>query len=104
MKYGLSDTTIQKLLQVFQNKPKVQEVILFGSRAKGNYKPGSDIDLAVIGKQITFDDILTLNVRLEELDLPYKIDLINYQTLKDKNVIEHIKRVGIVFYKKEKVK
>lgn len=100
MKYGLSDIVIEKIKKIFQSEPKVGTVILFGSRAKGNFKPGSDIDFALKGEKISFDDLLSLSVRLDELNLPNNIDLIDYLSLNDKDVIEHIDRIGIVFYEK----
>jgi len=103
MKYGLNDTTIEAIQKVFEINSKIDEVILFGSRAKGNYKEGSDIDLALKGRNINFDDIHSLSRKLDELNLPYKIDLINYSTIKDKDVVEHIDRVGIVFFNHWKV-
>jgi predicted nucleotidyltransferase len=100
MKFGLNQDIVQRIQYIFASTTKVDEVVLFGSRAKGNYKPGSDIDLAVKGNGLLFDDILSLNVKLDSLDLPYKIDVVNYQTIKDEAVREHINRVGITFYKK----
>jgi len=100
MKFGLHQDIVQRIQYIFASTTKVDEVVLFGSRAKGNYKPGSDIDLAVKGNGLRFDDILSLNVKLDSLDLPYKIDVVNYQTIKDQAVLEHINRVGITFYKK----
>src|SRR6478609_6176004 len=100
MKFGLSENTIESIQKVFEENRKVDEVIIFGSRAKGNYREGSDIDLAVKGRNISFDDILKLLGKLDELNLPYKIDLIDYATIKDKDVVEHIDRVGIVFYER----
>jgi predicted nucleotidyltransferase len=100
MKFGLHQDTVQRIQYIFASTAKVDEVVLFGSRAKGNYKPGSDIDLAIKGSGLVFDDILSLNVKLDSLDLPYKIDVVNYRTIKDQAVREHIDRVGITFYKK----
>src|SRR5260221_14528202 len=97
MKFGLSDNMIENIQKVFEKNPKVDEVIIFGSRAKGNYKEGSDIDLAMKGRNINLDDILRLSGKLDET-VSYKIDLINYATINYKDVIEHIDRVGIVFY------
>lgn len=102
MKYGLPDDTIAHIQKVFETNSKIDEVILFGSRAKGNYREGSDIDLAVKGRNISFDDILTLNRKLDDLNLPYKIDLLDYTTIKEKDLVEHIDRVGISFYNKWK--
>lgn len=102
MKFGLDDKVIEDINKVFQENWKVDSVVLFGSRAKGNYKVGSDIDLAVKGRDITYDDILSLSSKLDDLNLPYEIDLVNYFTIKDEDVIEHIDRVGIVFYERWK--
>jgi len=102
MKFGLPDSTIENIQKVFETDSKIDEVIVFGSRAKGNYKEGSDIDLAIKGRNINLDEILSLSRKLDELNLPYKIDLINYATISDKDVIEHIDRVGIVFYERWK--
>src|SRR5664279_3477291 len=103
MKFGLPDSTIENIQKVFENNSKIDEVIVFGSRAKGNYKEGSDIDLAVKGRNIDFKDILRLSGQLDELNLPYKIDLLDYAAIKDKEVVEHIDRAGIVFYERWKM-
>ncbi len=102
MKFGLPDTAIEKINGAFESNSKVEEVIIFGSRAKGNFKEGSDIDLAVKGHNIAFKDILSLTGKLDDLNLPYKIDLLNYATINDKDVVEHIDRAGIEFYKRWK--
>jgi predicted nucleotidyltransferase len=93
MKFGLNDTTIEAMQKVFETNSKIDKVIVFGSRAKGNYKEGSDIDLAVKGRNINLDDILSLSRKLDELNLPYKIDLMDYSTINDKDVVEHIDKV-----------
>lgn len=66
----------------------------------GNYRPGSDIDLAVVSDTLTFDGLLELEAQLEMLGLLYKIDLQNLKKIKDTDVLDHIKRVGKVFYKR----
>jgi len=100
MIYGLSETDINLILDVFALHSAVEKVILFGSRAKGNYKPGSDIDLVMMGSNVSFDEFLTLMSQLEELNLPYHIDLINHETIKDSDILDHIKRVGVTVYEK----
>ncbi|MEO6693963.1 MAG: nucleotidyltransferase domain-containing protein [Ignavibacteria bacterium] len=100
MKYGLSDNFINEIKSVFETYQKVNEVIIFGSRAKGDFKTGSDIDLAIKGNEIRLDDILNLSLRLENITFPYKMDLINFQSIEDINVIEHINNSGKVFYKR----
>lgn len=102
MPFGLNDTIIERIQKVFEGNSKVDEVIVFGSRAKGNYRPDSDIDFALKGRDISFDDILTLSGKLDELNLPYKIDLVDYVNIKEKDLVEHIDRVGVVFFSKYK--
>ena len=72
----------------------VEQAILYGSRAKGNYKEGSDIDLTVKGN-LTFDDLVKMSVNLDDLNLPWKIDLSLYTQIENKDLLDHIDRVGI---------
>ncbi len=78
---------------------EIDAVVLFGSRAKGNYKPGSDVDLAVKGDRITPRIVAQLSDLLnEELPLPYFFDVVHYNTLESKPLADHIDRVGVVLY------
>lgn len=96
MRFGLNDEVIDKLNNIFKNY-NIQKVIIFGSRAKGNYKPYSDIDLAFIG-DIDFDTKLEILEKIDDLLLPYKVDFIDFDKIKNINLKNHIKRVGKVFY------
>ena len=98
MKFGLSDTVIQELQDVFRRYSNIQKVLIFGSRSKGNYRAGSDIDLAVIGKDIDYRLLLNLQCDIEDLELLYSIDLLDYQKKKGTPIGDHIDRVGQVFY------
>lgn len=100
MKYGLNESIIARINTVFSRWPGVQRVILYGSRAKGNYRHGSDIDFTIVGNTVTQSDILKIAAELDDLLLPYKIDLSLMHRIEDKAVIEHIKRVGVVFYER----
>src|SRR6218665_90149 len=97
MPYGLSDNVIERLQKVFENCVAIDKVILFGSRAKGNYKEGSDIDLAAKGYDYAFDEG-KVRMQLDELNLPYEIDLINYHSIKEPALTAHIDRAGIELY------
>jgi predicted nucleotidyltransferase len=99
MQYGLRESNINLIKEKLSSNPKVTEVILFGSRAKGNYKPGSDIDLAIKG-DVNLKDILSLLGKLDELNLPYKFDLIIFNHIQETELLEHIKRVGKILFKK----
>lgn len=96
-KFGLSQKTIDSLNQVFSQFPQVEQVILYGSRAKGNYRDGSDIDLTLKGENLNLNDLLKIENLIEELLLPYKIDLSLYQQIENPEFVEHIDRVGVSF-------
>lgn len=105
MKFGLSQKDILLINSVFSRFHEVEEVLIFGSRAKGNYKKGSDIDLAVKGKKVNDNLVSHIKGILDdELPLPYKFDVVNYATISNPDFIAHINRVGVVFYKKTKKK
>lgn len=94
LKFGLSQTTLEKLNSVIERFPEIDEAIIYGSRAKGDYREGSDIDLTLIGNKLDHDLLLTLMVELDTLMLPYKIDVSILRQTKNNDLIEHIERVG----------
>jgi predicted nucleotidyltransferase len=97
-KMGLLQADVSTLMEGFKRIHNLQKAVLFGSRAKGSYKPGSDVDLALYGDNLSRDDLLALSYWLnQETLLPYKIDLLLYQDI-DKAVQDHIERVGITVY------
>lgn len=101
MKYGLPQSAIQKICVVLARYPQVDKAILYGSRAKGTYKNGSDIDLTLRGgTDLTLNVIYKILDDLDELLLPYTIDLSIFNNIGDPDVIEHIQRVGVTFYEK----
>jgi type I restriction enzyme S subunit len=102
MRFGLEEHIIEKLIEVFEANPKVDKALVFGSRAKGNYRKDSDIDIAIKGHKITLDDILQLSVAFEDNNIKHKIDLIDYTTIKEPDLKDHIDRVGIEFYSRWK--
>lgn len=99
MRFGLSDITVEKIRGVFRVFPEVEKAVLYGSRAKGNFKPTSDIDLTLYGNAITSDLRSTIASALDDLLLPYTIDLSIFSELNHVELREHIERVGVVFYK-----
>jgi predicted nucleotidyltransferase len=101
MKFGLKEEVIQQVNKVFADFPDVEEVILYGSRAKGKSKPGSDIDLTLKGKNLNQSILNSISLQLDNLFLPYTFDLSIFVHIDNKELIEHIKRVGIVIYSKE---
>lgn len=98
-RFGISEKSFALLQEAFKKYPQVEEVIIFGSRAKGNYKKGSDIDLAIKGPNCSTDLAWTLQAYLnEELPIPYMVDVVDYNSLEHRELKEHIDRVGVKFY------
>ena len=100
LRFGLKETTVQKIGTVLARYPQVEKAILYGSRAKGNYKRGSDIDLTLVGGDLTLNVLYKIMRELDDLLLPYIIDLSTLKDISDPDVIEHIRRVGTTFYEK----
>lgn len=99
-KFGLKERDIGTLIDIFSRFPSVQLVHIFGSRAKGTQKPGSDIDLAIMNDGVSDTTILKIKSELEDSSLPYFVDLVNFPKLKHPEFIDHIDRVGKSFYEK----
>jgi uncharacterized protein len=102
-KHGLSEKTVEAVRHVFLQHPEIDRAILFGSRAKGTFKPGSDIDLALLGRNLTQKTLNRLYEKLDDLPIPYQFSLILWDKITDPDVVAHIERVGIVFYEKESI-
>jgi uncharacterized protein len=99
-KFGLYERSYNDILEYFKTKPKINMIKVYGSRAKGNWEKGSDIDFAVFGN-LTFNEISRIKTDLYNLPTPYKFDVTHYETLDHEALKEHIDRVGIIFYEKE---
>ncbi|MCC6127711.1 MAG: nucleotidyltransferase domain-containing protein [Chlamydiae bacterium] len=98
--FGLRSKDIDLIVEVLQRHPDVEEAIIFGSRAMGNHKPGSDVDVALKGN-LNSDTSTDIAVELNErMPLPYKFDIIAYHTISHKPFIDHIDRYGKILYKK----
>jgi predicted nucleotidyltransferase len=99
-KLGLSQSTLDKLNSVFRQHSTIDSVLIYGSRAKGNYRSGSDIDLTIKGHILDFAEMMQIEDQIDELYLPYTVDLSQYNQLTNIDLIAHIDRVGIVIYDK----
>lgn len=96
---GLSTRSLATVLAVLARFPEVESATLYGSRAKGNFKPGSDIDLTLHGEGITHTTLVRLAGAFDDSDLPYTVDLSRFDTLENEALREHITRVGLVIYR-----
>jgi predicted nucleotidyltransferase len=97
--YGLPDRAVNQIKNVFSKHASIEKAILYGSRAKGTYKNGSDIDLTLFG-QITFQELFRVETQLDDLLLPWMFDLSIYNHIDNPPFIEHIKRVGLEFFRR----
>ncbi|MBR1834534.1 MAG: nucleotidyltransferase domain-containing protein [Bacteroidales bacterium] len=98
MKYGLKDNELGDLCSLFAANCRVVRAVLYGSRAKGNYKPFSDIDITLMGDDLTHHDLLTLCQAIDDLLMPYETDLSLYKEINNPALLEHINRNGITLY------
>ena len=98
MSFGLSNEIINRIHSVFRKYPEIENATLYGSRAKGNYKPYSDIDLTLEGKNLSLNLIHQIAVDLDDLLLPYFFDLSIKEKINNPDLLDHIKRVGMEFY------
>ena len=97
---GLSSKTIAKIHSVFSQYPNIEQAILYGSRAKGTFRNGSDIDFTLRGDTLTHWELSRIENELDDLLLPYKIDLSLFRQIDNPNLIGHIGRVGMTFYQR----
>lgn len=95
---GLDDRVWQRITQVFDSQGSVRRVKLYGSRAKGTYKPGSDIDLVILDSPLSLSDLLRLEAALDDLMLPWSIDLCLWEKIENPDLRAHIERVGVEVY------
>ena len=100
MPYGLTEDQLSGILNILQDNNKLKKVILYGSRAKGNFSPGSDIDLALTGDDLDLNDIVNYKVKLDNLPILNRIDLVIYDQIKEPGLVDHINRIGVVLYHK----
>ena len=99
MRYGLPDRTLNTLNAIFRKYPGITQVILYGSRAKGKFRPGSDIDLSLkTGDTFSFTDLLRIAGDFNDSDMPYFVDVSRYNELSSEELKAHIDRVGKVLY------
>jgi predicted nucleotidyltransferase len=101
--HGLSDKTLAQIRGVLADFPQVEKALLFGSRAKGTHKRGSDIDLALVGCNLDWETVGRISSALDDLPSPYRLSLIMFNERTDSEVAAHIRRVSICLFEKEAV-
>ena len=100
-KFGLDEKTIKDIIEILKKYQEVESAKIFGSRARGDYREASDIDIALFGNKLTFSINTKIFYEIDDLYLPYKIDLINFNSISPKNTIrDNILKEGVEFYAK----
>lgn len=94
-KLGLEESELEEIINILASFHNVERATVYGSRAKGNYKPFSDIDIALSGDKLSQTDILRIADMFEESSLPYLFDISDYSTLTNPELTDHIDRRGI---------
>lgn len=96
--FGLPAPAIARLRSVFASWPAISRVLLYGSRAKGNYRPGSDIDLCIEAEALSLSQLLAIENQIDDLLLPWMVDLSLRQQIENPALLDHIERVAVPFY------
>lgn len=96
--FGLKASIISQMIDVFSNYPDIEKAVIYGSRAKGNFRNGSDIDITLVGDNLTSNQLNRIETQLDNLMLVYTIDLSLFKYIDSPELIDHINRVGKVFY------
>ncbi len=96
--YGLTDNELEKLCNLFRRHEEIEQAIMYGSRVKGNFKPFSDIDIALTGDRLTYSALSSLSDEIDDLLLPYNVDLSIHDKLKNVSLLEQIQRMGVPIF------
>jgi len=96
--FGLPPSTLDTIRHILAEIPAVQKAVIYGSRAKGTHRPGSDIDLTLFGEALDLNTLGQIAARLDESPIPYQVDLSIFKLIEHAGLREHIQRVGQVFY------
>lgn len=99
--FGLDEKTISILKRYFEKISFVDFVKIYGSRAIGNYRSGSDIDFAIFGKDLNQESINEIKYQIDELPIPYMFDITDYNSITNEKLKEHIDEFGKIFYSRQ---
>lgn len=98
--YGLPEAAVERLRALFRGWPQIRRVLIYGSRAKGNFRPGSDIDLTIDSDDLSLVQLLAIENQIDDLLLPWMVDLSLLHGIDNPALLEHVQRVGKVFYER----
>ncbi|MCP3876537.1 MAG: nucleotidyltransferase domain-containing protein [Desulfobacteraceae bacterium] len=94
--FGIDQNIIDMIRSEIMKSKDIKDILIFGSRAKGNYKKGSDIDITIKGKNISFELLTQFKTKFnQEMPIPYHVDIIHFESISNTDLIAHIRRVGV---------
>ena len=96
--FGFSEETVNKLHHIFSPFHEIEEVVIYGSRAMGKHHPFSDVDITIVGKEVSTKTLSQILLKIDDLLLPYEFDISIYHKIQNLEVLQHIKRVGQALY------
>ena len=99
--YGMTDEELNLLHTLFAHQKEIEQVILYGSRAKGTHKPFSDVDITLLGYGLTRQNLNQLSAEIDESSLPYQFDISIFSKLTNPDLIEQIEETGVVLYQRD---
>lgn len=100
--FGLSEKSMGIIFSIYEKYPQIERVIVYGSRAMGNFREGSDIDMTIIADGVfSDDDLLRVADDFDNSMLPYLVDVSDFSQLKSESLKDHIRRRGKVLYQRE---
>ncbi len=100
MRFGLDERILERIRGILSAHPAVERALIYGSRAKGCHKPGSDIDLCLQGDHVSSLDRDRILLEVDDLDLPYSMDITVFSQITQDSLREHIQRVGVVLWER----
>lgn len=96
--FGLNDFEIIALRNIFASFPEVEEAVIYGSRARGTNRVSSDIDLTLKGDRLTYLQLALIDAEIDDLSMPYFVDVSLFRMLKDVGLLASIRRDGKILY------
>ena len=96
-RFGLPLHAIEKIRRIFEEYPGIESVLVYGSRARGNYRSNSDIDLSIKGPDIDLETLLRIENQIDDLLLPWSVDLSLFHKIDNPDLIDHIRQMGVEF-------
>lgn len=100
MSFGVAEDLLEQIVKVLSSNPRVKKAVIFGSRARGDYKEGSDIDIALYADNLTSEELNSIRLLAEEIDTVLKIDILGVDRIGTKSLIDNIRREGKTIFER----